>query len=138
MLQNCISSMIAKGTHLTNMIQVMLFRRTLPCQLRASRLWEFNPEEPRTLKRIFGTMHEDIWKHLFKTQKEWPEETEDAGFSTTLSAPEVIENFAERIFIPLFNDNRNWSFCVIYRAGRRRRPGLRVRRLCPKTQHCLY
>ena len=29
------------------------------------------------MKRFFGTMHEDIWKQLFKAQKSWPMKTED-------------------------------------------------------------
>ena len=62
MLQKRISSVLGSNTGLTNVIQVMLFCRILPCQLRASRMWEFNPKEPRTLKHFFGTTHEDIWK----------------------------------------------------------------------------
>ena len=62
MLHKCISNVLGKNTGLTNMIQVMLFRRVLPCQLRASPMWEFNPEDPRTLKRFFGTTHKDIRK----------------------------------------------------------------------------
>ena len=76
-LQKRIKNMIGKNTSLTNVIQVMLFRRILPCQLRPSHMWEFNPEDPQTLKHFFGTMHEDIWKLLFKAQKTWPKETKD-------------------------------------------------------------
>ena len=72
MLQKRISNVLGKITGLTNVIQVMLVRRTLPCQLRASPMWEFNPEEPQTLKLFFGTTHKDIWKQLFKAQKNWP------------------------------------------------------------------
>ena len=77
MLQKCIFNVLGPNTGLTNVIQVMLFHRILPCQLRASPIWEFNPEEPRALKRFFGTTHEDIWKQLFKAQKKWPKKTED-------------------------------------------------------------
>ena len=69
MLPKRMSNILGSNTGLTNVIQVMLFRRILPCQLRASPMWEFNPEEPQTLKLFFGTMHEDIWKQLFKAQK---------------------------------------------------------------------
>ena len=41
------------------------------------------------MKHFFGTMHEDIWKQLFKAQKEWPEETEDKGFDSVTLALEV-------------------------------------------------
>ena len=67
MLQKRISNMIGKNTSLTNAIQVMLFRQVLPCQLRPSHMWDFHPEDPPTLKHFFGTMHEDIWKLLFKS-----------------------------------------------------------------------
>ena len=86
MLQKRITNMIGKNIGLTDVIQVMLFRRTLPCQLRASHMWEFSPEEARTLKHFFGTTHEDIWKFLFKAQKTWPKKTEDIGLE--------IENLA--------------------------------------------
>ena len=56
-------------------------------------MWEFNPEEPRTLKCFFGTTHEDIWKQLFKAQKKWPKKTEDIGLD--------IENPATAVSIVL-------------------------------------
>ena len=49
MLQKPICNVLGKNTGLANMIQVMLFRCVLPCQLRASPMWEFNPEGPWTL-----------------------------------------------------------------------------------------
>ena len=79
MLQKRIKNMIEKNTSLTDVIQVMLFCRTLPCQCRPLHMWEFNPEGPRTLQRFFGTTHKAIWKLLFKTQKPWPETTNDIG-----------------------------------------------------------
>ena len=91
MLQKCISNMVGANTNLTNVIQVMLFRRILPCQLRASPMWEFSLEEPQTLKPFFGTTHEDIWKQHFKAQKSWPMKTEDIGLD--------IENLASTLSI---------------------------------------
>ena len=82
MPQKRVKSMMDKNTSLTSMIQVMLFRRILPCQCRTSHMWEFNPASPWTLQRFFGTTHEDIWKFLFKTQKSWPELTEDCGYDS--------------------------------------------------------
>ena len=130
--------MISKGHLLSSVVQVMLTRLVIPCQSRDSSLWEFDPAGDKPLKHLFGFTHKEIWKHLFKSQKEWPEETEDAGYNTMVSAPEVIEILAEHIPFPLFDNNMNWNFYVIYRAGQRRRPGLSVRRLCPKSQHRLY
>lgn len=77
--QKRVKSMVDKNTSLANMIQVMLFRRILPCQRRTLHMWEFDPASPRTLQRFIGTKHEDIWKLLFKTRKMWPPTTEDLG-----------------------------------------------------------
>ena len=41
-LQNCVKNMISKKIKLVNMVQVMLFRRILPCQRRTFNLWEFD------------------------------------------------------------------------------------------------
>ena len=60
MMKKRIKSMIIKDTSLTDVIQVMLFLLILPCQLWPSHMWEFNPKDPRTLKRFFGTTHEEI------------------------------------------------------------------------------
>ena len=78
-LHKRVKGMIEKNTSLADVIQVMLFRRILPCQRRTLHMWEFDPASPRTLQRFFGTRHEDIWKLLFKTQKTWPPTTEDLG-----------------------------------------------------------
>ena len=88
--------MLGKNVGLTNVVQIMLFRRILPCQRRASPMWEFNPEEPRTLKRFFGTTHKGIWKMLFKAQKSWHMETDVVGIN--------IENSATPVSINLFED----------------------------------
>ena len=69
MLQKRIKSLIEKDTSLTNVIQVMLVRRTLPCQRWPLRMWEFNLEGPRTLQHFFGTTHKEIWKLLFKRSR---------------------------------------------------------------------
>ena len=52
-------------------------------------MWEFNPEDQRTLKHFFGTTHEDIWKLLFKAQKAWPKKTEDIGLDSENPATPV-------------------------------------------------
>ena len=88
-LQKRVKSMIEKNTSLAYMIQVMLFRRILPCQRRSLHMWEFNPAGPRTLERFFGTRHEEIWKLLFKAQKSWPETTNDIGLDFAHSGSPV-------------------------------------------------
>ena len=49
-LQTRIKSMLDKNIKLVNVIQVMLFRRILPCQSRTFHLWEFDPAEHQTLQ----------------------------------------------------------------------------------------
>ena len=63
------------------MVQVMLFRRILPCQRRAFNMWEFNPAEHQTLRELFDTTHKDVWKVLFKGAEVPPSLTEDRGLS---------------------------------------------------------
>ena len=58
--------MMSKKIKLVNMVQVMLFRRILPCQQRVFNLWEFDPAKHQTLRELYGTMHEDVWRVLFK------------------------------------------------------------------------
>ena len=48
-LQNYVQNMITKSIKLVNVVQVMLFRRILPCQRRAFDLWEFNAAQQQTL-----------------------------------------------------------------------------------------
>ena len=45
-LQSRIRSLIERDINVINVVQVMLVRRTLPCQRRPLRMWEFNPEGP--------------------------------------------------------------------------------------------
>ena len=59
-LQNCVKNMISKKIKLVNVVQVMLFRRILPCQRRAFNLWEFDPAEHQPLRELFDTMHKDV------------------------------------------------------------------------------
>ena len=41
--------MISKKIKLVNVVQVMLFRRILPCETRAFNMWEFDPAKHQTL-----------------------------------------------------------------------------------------
>ena len=61
-LQNCVQNMISKKIKLVNMVQVMLFCRILPCQRRAFNMWEFDPAKHQTLRELFDTTHQDVWK----------------------------------------------------------------------------
>ena len=79
-LQTCVQNLMDKKVKLVNVVQVMLFRRILPCQRRAFNLWEFNPAQHQTLSRLFDTTHEDAWKVLFKGAEVPPPITKDHGF----------------------------------------------------------
>ena len=87
MLQVRIKSMEDKNIQLVDVVQVMLVRRTLPCQRQTCNLWEFDPAKHQTLLEFFSTEHEDIWKVLFKPGKSWPDTTEDRG--KTCPVPQV-------------------------------------------------
>ena len=47
MLQKHVVSVMETGAKLTNVVQVMLCRRLLPCQQRATPMWSWKPEDPR-------------------------------------------------------------------------------------------
>ena len=75
-------------------------------------MWEFNPEEPRTLKRFFGTTHEDIWKQLFKAQKTWSKKTEDIGLDIENPASPVSIIFPNTYPVNKFRYNVSSFFRV--------------------------
>ena len=78
-----------KKVKLVNVVQVMLFRRIIPCQRQAFNLWEFDPAQHQTLSRLFVTKHEGTWKVVFKSLEVSPPITEDRGFCAKLQATEV-------------------------------------------------
>ena len=87
-LQNCIKNMMDKKIKLVNVVQVMLVRRILPCQRRAFNLWEFDQAEHQALRELFGMMHKDVWKVLFKATEVPPPTSEDRGLcATRLASP---------------------------------------------------
>ena len=46
-------------------------------------MWEFDPAVHQTLRELFGMMHEDVWKVLFKVNEVPPLITEDRGARNT-------------------------------------------------------
>ena len=111
----------------------MLFRRILPCQRRTQYMWEFDPAGPRNLQRFFGTTHEDIWKLLFKTQKSWPEKTEERGYDCARLATPVSFMIT---FICKSKEYIELSYS--HRAGQRRRSRSNVWLRCPRTRPLPY
>ena len=72
---------MSKKIKLVNMVQVMLFRRILPCQQRVFNLWEFDPAKHQTLRELYDMTHEDVWRVMFKGAEVPPSLTEDRGLS---------------------------------------------------------
>ena len=48
-------------------------------------MWEFVPTEHRTLQRLYGMKHKNVWKVLFKATEVPPLLFEDRGFHATRS-----------------------------------------------------
>ena len=71
--------MIKDKIELTNVVQIMLRRRVLPCQRRDSPMWTYRLDDEPTIHRLFCTTREKLWKALFKAQENWPAKKEDQG-----------------------------------------------------------
>ena len=67
----------------------MLFRRILPCQRRAFDLWEFDSAKNHTLRELYDTTHEDVWRVFLKGTEMPPSLTEDRGLSAKHRAHSV-------------------------------------------------
>ena len=91
---------MSKKIKLVNVVRVMLFRRILLCQRRAFNLWEFDPAEHQTLRRLFDTMHKNVWKVLFKGAEVPPPLTEDRGLSAKRPANPVSLLYLIRCSFP--------------------------------------
>ena len=103
-LQTCIKNMMSKKIKLVNVVQVMPFRRILPCQRWAFNLWEFDPAEHQTLRELFDTTHKDVWKVLFKAAEVPPPLTEDRGLSGKRPANLVRFLYLIRCSFPKYNN----------------------------------
>ena len=80
-LQSRIRELLERDISLVSVISVMLVRRILPCKRRPLRMWEFNPEGPRTIQPFFGMTLEGMCKLFFRPQVKCPYTIEDAGLS---------------------------------------------------------
>ena len=78
--------MVDKDVKLVDVVQVMLVCLVLPCQRRACTLWEFDPTEHQTLRELYDSSNEDIWKVLFRSGKSWPDPSEDREYQLPHSA----------------------------------------------------
>ena len=102
-LQNYIKNIISKKIKLVNVVQVMLFRRILPCQRGAFNMWEFDPAKNQTLRELFDTTHQDFCRVLFKVVEVPPPLTEDRRLSTKCPANPVSSLYLVRCFFPEYN-----------------------------------
>ena len=100
-LQKCIRNMTSKKLKLVNIVQVMLFRRILPCQQRDFNLWEFNPARHQTLSELFDTTHKDVWRVFFKGAEVPPSLTEDRGLSARRPANPVSSVHLVGYLVPI-------------------------------------
>ena len=118
----------------------MLIRRMLPCKRRPLRMWEFNPEGPRTIKHFFGLKLEGMCKLFFGPQVKCPDTIEDAGLSCNRLDVQ-LSNLKAGHFIYICHNHYSENPSVD-RNGSTRRRILRVQhhflkaRLVPLLQRC--
>ena len=112
-LQTCVRDLVNKKVKLVNIVQVMLFRRILPCQQRAFNLWEFDPARHQTLIELLDTTHKDVWWVLFKGAEVPPPLTEDHGLSAKRPANPVSLLYLIRCSFPQYNHARDLSLHAI-------------------------
>ena len=98
---------------IVNMVLVMLIRRVLPCQRRTCYLWEYYPAKHQTLREIFDTTHQDIWKVLFKSAEVPPPLTKDRGLSAKRPANPVSSLYLIRCSFPQYNHVKDLSLHAI-------------------------
>ena len=109
--------MTNKKIKLTNVVQVMLFHRILPCQQQAFVLWEFDSAEHQMLQELYDTTHEDVWRVLFKGAEMPPSLTEDCGLRAKRHTHSVGFYISQGIYSPWFSYVLDLSFHVINRTG---------------------
>ena len=94
-LQSRIRDLLKRDVSLVKVMQVMLVRRVLPCQCRSLRMWEFNPEGPRTIQQFFGMTLEGMYGLFFRSRIKCPDTTEDAGLNCNRPDTQVSNSSAE-------------------------------------------
>ena len=114
MLQSRIRELLERDISLVKIIQVMLVRWALPCKCRPLRMWEFNPEGPRTIQHFFGMTPEGMYKLFFGPRIKCPDTTEDAGLSCNRPDTQVSDRETEH-FVYIYHNiilktvrDQNW------------------------------
>ena len=99
-LQSRIRDLFEGDFSLVMVMQIMLVRRVQPCKRRPLRMWEFNPEGPRTIQHFLGMTHEEMYKSFFGPQIGCSADTiEDVGLSCNRPAAQVSTPLAEHIVL---------------------------------------
>ena len=99
-LESRIRELLERDISLVRIIQVMLVRRTLSCKRQPLRMWEFNPEGPRTIQHFFGMALEGMYRLFFGPQIKCPDTTEDAGLTCNRPDTQVSTPVTEhRVYI---------------------------------------
>ena len=94
-LQSRIRDLLKRDVSLVKVMQVMLVHRVLPCQHRSLRMWDFNPEGPRTIQQFFDVTLEEMYGLFFGSRIKCPDTTEDAGLNCKLLDTHVSNSAAE-------------------------------------------
>ena len=129
--------MISNKIKLVNVVQVMLLRRILPCQRRAFSMWEFDPAKHQTLRELFDTTHQDIWKVLFKGAEVPPPLTEDRRLSARRPANPVSLLYLIRCSFSQFDHARVLSPHAIFQDWVETAEQIDCPAPCPKIQQML-
>ncbi len=101
-LQSRIRDLLKRYVSLVKVMQVMLVRRVLPCQHRPLRMWEFNPEGPRTIQQFFGMTIEGMYRLFFGSRIKCSDTTKDAGLNCNRLDTQV-SNFATEHVVFIFD-----------------------------------
>ena len=96
-LQSRIRDLLKRDAGLVKVMKVMLVRRVLPCQRRSLRMWEFNPEGPRTIQQFFGVTLEEMYGLFFGSRIKCPDTNEDAGLNCNRPDTHVSNSVAEHV-----------------------------------------
>ena len=80
-------------------------------------MWEFDPAEHQTLRELFDTTHEDVWKVLFKAAEVPPPTSEDRRLGAKRPANPVRFLFCKMCLSPACSREESKPPCQFNRTG---------------------
>ena len=118
-LQSRIQDILKRDVNLVKIMQVMLVRRVLPCQRRPLRMWEFNPEGPRTVQQFFGMMLKEMYELFFGSRIKCPDTTEDGGLNCNRPDTQVSNSATEDTILYVYYNiiQKNYSLSGLAEEG---------------------